>query len=291
MRRTSTVVVWAPTGPSVRLMARATAEAAARGADLRLIAPVPPPSPWDSWRRAAHDLGVRATWRTLLRGRSAGLPEAVLREAASASVVVVDAATGAACWSDLVRCGDVYVVAAPTSRGRSAMHEPAVVAGVTDRPDSEHLLTVAVDEARMRNRHLVVVHAVGRSSLDDPTGSAWVAAATGALAQGPGASWRVPTRFVYAQRPVSAALTDHVEADDVLVIGVHPDQPGGSLDEGILRAPPCDLLLTLTTGQHDVGAVPVSWAPADTPTVADEPVAGEVRPASADPPTLSLVRP
>jgi hypothetical protein len=216
----------------------------------------------------------------------------VRQEASCASVVVVDAGTGADSWSDLVRCADVYVVAATTREGGQAMHEPSVVVGVTGRPESEHLLAVATEEARVRNRHLVVVHAVGRSALpDDPMGSAWVASATGALAQGSWGSWRVPTRFVYAQRPVSAALTDHVEAEDVLVVGVHPDQPGGSLDEGIFRAPPCDLLLTITTAQRDRRSPPVRGAGADDTPTAGRAAADELARPSSDPPPLSLVQP
>jgi hypothetical protein len=130
------------------------------------------------------------------------------------------------------------------AQSRARMREPAVVVGVPDSPDSAHLVSAAGREAQLRHRHLIVLHAQSRA-VQVPSHlmeRRWLDAqrfdGTGTASS--------PSRVVITHRPVTDALRDHVEGDDVLVVGVHP--PGhllaDSLDASLLDAPPCDLLLT-----------------------------------------------
>lgn len=247
MTSSAAVVAWSPGSPSVRLMARGTAEAAARNLPLRVFSAAPRPGQWAAWQTAASDLGVRATWQRVPGGTD-GLPDALRRESSRSPVVVVDTDTVGGTWHQLVRLSDVYVTARVQPRRRTVTHEPAVVVGVSGGPESPRLQLVASHEAELRGRHLVVVHAEDDADHGGPLsdGSILETPSSGRARRYLEVPARVPTQVVFTRRPVGAALRDHVEADDVLVVGVHPDEPVGSLDEQFFRTSPCDLLLTLT---------------------------------------------
>lgn len=243
------VVAWLRAEPSVRVMARATAESAVRGAELRLLSPSAPPPQWSSWRSAAASLGVTARWNVVADRLHDGMPYALPAEAARAALVVTDTTSlGAAARSQLAQLVDVYVLATPHAQRRAQLREPAVVVGVPDRPDSADLVSAAGREAELRNRHLIVLHAQSRA-VDVPghvMERRWLTALPSDKTGAPHPSSRV----VLTHRPVTDALRDHVDVDDVLVVGVHP--PGAvrldSLDAALLEAPPCDLLLTRAAG-------------------------------------------
>jgi hypothetical protein len=190
-----------------------------------------------------------ASWHVVKTGHHDGLPDALRAEAAGAALVVTDATSlEAAARSQLAQAVDVYVVAPTRPQTLPRLREPAVVVGVPDSPDYVHLLSAAGREAEFRHRHLIVLHAQSRgvevsshvlarrwleAQRFDPTGAA-----------------RPPSRVVVTHRPVTNALRDHVEAEDVLVVGVHPigAQQPNHLETSLLEEPPCDLLLTRTTG-------------------------------------------
>ncbi len=241
------VVAWLRADPSVRVMARATAESAVRGAELRLLSTALPPPQWSSWRSAAASLGVTASWHVVDDSPRDGMPDALLREVARAVLVVTDTSClGADTRSQLAQLVDVYVVTDVRAQSRARMREPAVVVGVPDSPHSAYLVSAAGREAELRHRHLIVLHAQSRAVqvTDHLMERRWLDAQR---VNGTGAA-SPPSRVVITHRPVTDALLDHVECDDVLVVGVHP--PGhplaGSLDASLLEAPPCDLLLTRT---------------------------------------------
>ena len=246
------VAAWLRAEPSVRVMARATAESAVRAAELRLLSPAPSPPQWSSWRSAAASLGVTASWHVVDDSSRDGMPDALLAEAARAALVVTDTGSlGVAARSQLAQLVDVYVVARPQVQVLTRMREPAVVVGVPDSPDSTHLVSAAGREAVLRHRHLIVLHAqsravhVPRHVLE----RRWLTA----LPSKTGAP-QPSSRVVVTDRPVTDALRDHVEAGDVLVVGVHSacGVPTGNLDATLLEAPPCDLLLT-RAAEHPVG--------------------------------------
>jgi hypothetical protein len=164
--------------------------------------------------------------------------------------LVVTDTTGleAATRSLLAQNIDVYVVASTPARTRTRMREPAVVVGVPDSPDSAPLLSTAGREAVLRHRHLIVLHAQSRAI--DVSGHHLEHRWLDAERFDPTGRTHPPARVVVTRRPVTEALRDHVEPDDVLVLGVHPAGGGqpGSIDTSLLAAPPCDLLLTRTAG-------------------------------------------
>lgn len=245
------VVAWVPTDPSVRVMARATAEAAARGAHLHVVSPAPPMPQWSSWRAAAQSLGVTARWIVVAdEPHSEGMPASLLAETVRACLVVTDAGSlrnGAspACWS-LARQADVYVVAGGDAVVHARTRDPAVVVGVPNVPDAGDLLAVARREAELRHRQLILVHAqpAALAVRDHRMEHRWL----GTLATaGPPTATPVGTRIVVTRRSVVEALRDHVDSEDVLVVGVHaPDQASEDRLDALLEAPPCDLLLTRT---------------------------------------------
>lgn len=247
--RPSRVVAWLPADPSVRVMARATAESALRGADLRLLSPAPPPRQWSAWRAAAESLGVKGRWHVVTLGPHEEVLDALRAEAACAALVVTDATSlNAAARSQLAQGVDVYVVASARAGTGTRLREPAVVVGVPDSPDSAHLLSTARHEAMLRLRHLIILHAQSRAV--DMSGHLLERRWLDAERFDPTGSSRPPSRVVVTRRPVTNALRDHVEPEDVLVVGVHAprwDQPL-SLDTSLLETPPCDLLLTRTAG-------------------------------------------
>jgi hypothetical protein len=173
------------------------------------------------------------------------MPEALLREVPRAALVVTDTSSlGADTRSQLAQLVDVYVVTEVRAQSLVRMREPAVVVGVPDSPESAHLVSAAGHEAELRHRHLIVLHAQSRA-VQVPghlMERRWLDAqrfhGTGITSS--------PSRVVITHRPVTDALRDHVEGDDVLVIGVHPpgDLHADSHDASLLEAPPCDLLLT-----------------------------------------------
>lgn len=243
------VVAWLVVDPSVRVMARATAEAAVRGAELRLLSPAAPPPQWSSWRSAAASLGVTASWHVVDDSPRDCMPDALLAEVPRAALVVTDTTSlGTATRSQLAQLVDVYVVTDVRARLGARMREPAVVVGVPDSPDSAHLVSAAGHEADLRHRHLIVLHA--QSGEVDAPGHVmerrWLAALPSDKSVANTVAPHPSSRVVVTRRPVTEALRDHVEGDDVLVVGVHP--PGhvlaDSLDASLLEAPPCDLLLT-----------------------------------------------
>ncbi len=265
--KASSVVAWVPVDPSVRVMARATAEAAERGAGLRVLSHAPRPPQWSSWCAAARNLGVSATWTVVSdRGHDGGLPVALLAELAQADLIVTDAEAlrggrGASqVASTLARHADVYVVANGEGSSRARTRPPEVVVGVPDVPDHGHLLVVASREAEHRHRNLVLVHAQDSSvaGRDHHLEHRWLEALP--LVRQP-ASKPVPARVVLTRRTVLAALRDHVDSEDVLVVGVHPPRHGQQ-DHllPLLEAPPCDLLLT-----HVTSTVPDSPEPLPPP--------------------------
>jgi hypothetical protein len=241
-----------PAEPSVRVMARATAESAARGARLRVLSLVAPPPQWSSWQRAAGSQGIEASWQvvasTSVPGRLAPEP---LHEMGRAALVVTDA-PALRSMADLplssaavIARVDVYVVAPTVVSSRPRMHEPAVVVGVSDHPGDVRLVGAAALEAQLRRRHLVVLHARLRSvrSVDHRMEHRWLDALPSPTATAPGF---LPAQVVVTHRPVVMALRDHVDSEDVLVLGL---RPGCSAEEdpvvgALLSAPPCDLLLT-----------------------------------------------
>lgn len=247
------VVAWVPTDPSVRVMARATAEAAARGAHLHVVSPAPPVPQWSSWRAAAQSLGVTARWTVVAdEPQSGGMPASLLAETARACLVVTDAGSlrcgtraSPDCWS-LTRQADVYVVAGGDGGVRSRTRDPAVVVGVPDVPDAGDLLAVARREAELRHRPLILVHAqpAALAGREHSLEHRWL----GMLAvAGPPTAPPVGTRVVVTRRSVLEALRDHVDSEDVLVLGVHaPDRASEDRLDALLEAPPCDLLLTCT---------------------------------------------
>lgn len=248
MRR-SRVVAWLSADPSVRVMARATAESAVRGAELRLLSPAPPPLQWSSWRAAAANLGVTASWHVVADESHDGMPDALHAAVARAALVVTDTTSlEAAVRSQLAQSVDVYVVASTRAQTGARMRDPAVVVGVPDSQDSAHLVSAAGREAEFRHRHLIVLHAQSRAveTQGHLKEHRWLDAqaldATGAA--------HSPARVVVTHRPVTDALRDHVDAEDVLVVGVHPpgDEQADSLENLLLETPPCDLLLTRTSG-------------------------------------------
>ncbi|TPG17952.1 universal stress protein [Pedococcus bigeumensis] len=247
------VVAWLRAGPSVRVMARATAESAVRRAELCLLSPAPPPPQWSSWRSAAASLGVTASWQVVADGSCDGVPDALLAEAARAALVVTDTGSlGVAARSQLAQLVDVYVVAKPQVQVLTWLREPAVVVGVPDSPDSTHLVSAAGREAVLRHRDLIVLHAQSRA-VDVPRHvleRRWLTALPSDNSGAPHPSSRV----VVTDRPVTDALRDHVEAGDVLVVGVHSPCGvlTGNLDASLLEAPPCDLLLT-RAAEHPAG--------------------------------------
>lgn len=245
----SRVVAWLPADPWVRVMARATAEAAVRGVELYLLSPAPPPPQWSSWRSAAASLGVRASWHTVPHGTHEGMPDALSSEAARAALVVTDTTSfGAATRSQLAQLVDVYVVADTRARSQARTREPAVLVGVPDSADSARLVSAAGREADLRNRNLIVLHAQPRAI--EVRGQEMVRRWLAALPCDPTGASRAASRVVVTHRPVTDALRDHVDVDDVLVVGVRPpgDEDAHSLDASLLAAPPCDLLLTATAG-------------------------------------------
>lgn len=247
MMRQRRVVAWLPATPWVRVMARATAEAAVRAAELRLLSPAPPPLQWSSWRAAAASLGVKARWHVVTVGPHEDVLDALSAEATRAALLVTDAASlDSATRSRLAQSVDVYVVA--SAQAQTRMREPAVVVGVPDSPDSAHLLSTAGREAVLRHRHLIVLHAQSRAV--DVSGHLLEHRWLDAERFDPAGDARPPTRVVVTRRPVTKALRDHVEPDDVLVLGVHPTGGGqlDSIETALLETPPCDLLLTRTAG-------------------------------------------
>jgi hypothetical protein len=235
-------------------MARATAEAVERGVGLRVLSQVAPPPQWASWCTAASDLGVSASWTVADDGGpGAEVPVAGLAELAHASLVVTDARSllqesdPALAASSLARRADVYVVASVDGPGRARTRRPAVVVGVPDVPDHGHLLEVAAREADHRRRNLILVHAQS-ASLEGPDHRRehrWLDELS--VFEEPAAA-PVPARVVVTHRSVVEALRDHVDGEDVLVVGVHaPGQAQHDLGP-LLAAPPCDLLLTFVTG-------------------------------------------
>ena len=276
--RASSVVAWVPTEPSVRVMARATAESADRAANLRVLSPGPPPAQWPSWCAAAKDLGVTASWRVVTgASRGTAVPRSVLFEVAQACLVVTTAEAlrggpgASATASFLARHTDVYVVAGGDRAGGSPTRAPAVVVGVPDAPEDRHLLAVAAREAELRHRNLVLVHAEPASLIgcDHGLEHRWLnAAAVGGVPT----ARTVPTRVVVTRRAVVDALRDYVDGDDVLVVGVHaPDQPESDRLVSLLEAPPCDLLLT-STAVPAQGHLPLR--PAMLRLAADERIGG-----------------
>lgn len=251
MTAVAPVVVWVPGMPTVRLVARATAEAALRGAALRVVSSSVAPDQWPAWRAAAGHLGVTASWEVLPSPppsppRARGMPYPLLLEAIRPVLVVTapEALRGEQARALLPHV-DLYVVADDHRDNRSLLREPAVVVGVPESSDGVALLAVAAHEADLRHRHLIIVHA---KHEDVATGShvaehRWLTAAAS-----PEGSSRTPSsaRVVTTRRPVVAALRDHVDTEDVLVLGVHrPGDPGPeSLDASLFEDPPCDLLLT-----------------------------------------------
>ena len=234
------VVVWAPAGASVRLMARATSECAARETRLQVWSPASP-AQWPSWRAAAAVLGVEASWHHV---GSDDLERALTTAARSGvALVVVDAATLLSHDAfDLARQADVYVVtdASAAPRGATLMHEPAVVVGVASRAELTHLMAVARHAAALSHRRVIVVHALPEDGLPlaDEAEHGWKDALVDSGSQD------VPRRLVLTRRTVPAALRDHVESSDVLVLGVHPPGAERGVHAAVLAAPPCDLLLT-----------------------------------------------
>lgn len=241
----SCVVAWLRADLSIRVMARATAESAVRGADLRLLSTGPPPPQWSSWRSAAASLGVTASWHVVADVSHAGMPDALLAEVARATLVVTDTTSlGTAARSQLAQVVDVYVVADPRVQALARLREPAVVVGVPDSPESAHLVSAAGREADLRQRHLIVLHAESR--VVDVPGHGMERRWLMALPSDNTGAPHPPSRVVVTHRPVTDALRDHVEGDDVLVVGVHSptEVHADSLDASLLEAPPCDLLLT-----------------------------------------------
>lgn len=247
------VVAWMPGEPSVRVMARATAESAARGARLRVLSLVAPPAQWSSWQQAALSLGVEARWQVVAALSTAGrAAHGPLHELAAATLVVTDAAglrePGATALApgSLVGRTDVYVVAPGSGASASRMHEPAVVVGVSDDPGDRHLVGVAGLEAGLRHRHLVVLHARprGLGDSDHTMEHRWMDALPSAAGSTPRSS--LAPRVVVTLRPVVDALRDHVDREDVLVLGVRQgcDPEEDPVVGTLLAAPPCDLLLT-----------------------------------------------
>ena len=257
----SRVVAWLRAEPSVRVMARATAESAVRGAELRLLSPAPPPPQWSSWRSAAASLGVTASWHVVGDHAHDGVPDALRAEVARAALVVTDTTSlGAVARSQLAQSVDVYVVVSTRPQIRARMREPAVVVGVPDSPDAAPLLSAAGREADLRDRHLIVLHAQSRAVEvpDHLMERRWLAADR-VEGTGPMSS---PSRMVVTHRSVTDALRDHVEGEDVLVVGVHPSgvKRSDSLDASLLETPPCDLLLTRTAGLQCAGTQPMHFA-------------------------------
>ena len=239
------VVAWAPGGPSVRLVARATAECAAREARLQVWSPELP-AQWPSWRAAAAVLGVDATWHHVVTG---DLERVLVAGAPSrAALLVVEAATALSCGAyDLARHADVYVVsdASGGPTGDTLMHEPAVVVGVATEAELDHVLAVARHAAALTHRRVIVVHAFPEGGL--PVGVDAEPGWGDALADRGGQD--VPQRLVLTSRTVPAALRDHVEPSDVLVLGVHPPGADSGVHASLLAMPPCDLLLTAVSSE------------------------------------------
>jgi hypothetical protein len=185
------------------------------------------------------------------------MPDALLAEVPRAALVVTDTTSlGTATRSQLAQLVDVYVVTNVRAQLGARMRAPAVVVGVPDDPDSDHLVSAAGREAELRHRHLIVVHAQSRA-VDVPghvMERRWLTALSSDTTGAPHPSSRV----VLTHRPVTDALRDHVDVDDVLVLGVHPpgDVQVDSLDAALLEAPPCDLLLTRTEGAPAGDTVP-----------------------------------
>ena len=241
------VLAWAPAAATVRLVARATAEAALRDGVLHVVSTARAPVQWPSWQAAAANLEVAASWTMVPRaGRDLPWPRSVLPQTASSALVVTEAATLRGQYGlHLPEHTDLYVVAEDHPEGRSLLREPAVVVGVPATTADAHLLAVAGEEAVRRRRHLIIVHArrpgVTRQMHDRER--RWLRLATQST-QGP-TSWA--PRVVTTRGPVTSALRNHVDTGDVLVLGVARAgnaESGDRLSRSLLEDPPCDLLLT-----------------------------------------------
>jgi hypothetical protein len=177
------------------------------------------------------------------------MPEALASEVARAALVVTESTSlVAAARAQLAQIVDVYLVAGAQAQPRARMREPAVVVGVPEGPESAHLVSTAGHEAELRHRQLIVLHAQSRDVHvpDHLMERRWLEAQH----RDENRAARSTPRVVLTHRAVTDALRDHVEADDVLVVGVHPagDVRAASLESSLLESPPCDLLLTRTTG-------------------------------------------
>ncbi|WP_344132602.1 hypothetical protein [Pedococcus bigeumensis] len=263
--RAARVLAWMPTEPSVRVMARATAEAAARGAGLRVLSLAAPPPQWPSWQRAASSQGIEASWRVVASAAPGSTAPEALHELGKAALVVTEA-SGLRDMVDppvssaaVVARADVYVVAQARVSSRPRMHEPAVVVGVSDDPGDVHLVGAAAVEAQLRRRHLVVLHARLRAvrGVDHRMEHRWLDALASFTQASPGF---LPAQVVVTHRPVVNALRDHVDSEDVLVLGVRPGCPPQEdpVVGALLSAPPCDLLLTRRSARPTGGLRPVA---------------------------------
>ena len=117
------------------------------------------------------------------------------------------------------RCGDVAAPAAGVSDDDGAPQVTSVlVVGYSSAPEGRAALSRAIDEARIRNSKLIVVHASGRGDCRSPGGARrhWHSAR----------SSRASRAMEPAEELISAAET---EGADFIIIGLRRRSPVGKL--------------------------------------------------------------
>lgn len=138
-----------------------------------------------------------------------------------------------------------------------------IVAGVTERPESETALERAIEEARFRSAHLYIVRSVGRSLNENPgKAQRWAKDIADLEAEGERLVERLANEGIDATFRVEPVTTDPAEVlleavkrvdADLVVIGLRRRSPVGKLVLGsvaqdvILRAD-CPVLAVKASG-------------------------------------------
>lgn len=120
----------------------------------------------------------------------------------------------------------------------------AVVVGLGAEGPAEDLLSIAAHEASLRGTGVIVVHAA-RGEVEADVQPVWDAVAT--VFDDP--RWHdIPHRVVISHEEPAAALCEHTEAGDLLVVGTRgggrlAGLVNGSVCRNVLDTMPCDVLV------------------------------------------------
>jgi nucleotide-binding universal stress UspA family protein len=121
---------------------------------------------------------------------------------------------------------------------------PAIVVGLATEGPLEDLLSIAAHEAELRETNVIVVHAA-EGKVEADLRPVWAAVAS----VFDGSRWAdVPHRVVISHDQPVAALVEHTEVGDLLVVGTRgggrlAGLVPGSVCRGVLDAMPCDVLV------------------------------------------------